>query len=36
MLDLFDFFIGVAFAASIWFAYTCGISDCDKNGYPKK
>jgi hypothetical protein len=27
-----DIFIGVLFAGSIWFAYVCGKTDCQKNG----
>ena len=30
-MDIFDLFIGVLFAWSIWFAYTCGVNDCQKN-----
>lgn len=29
---MFDVFIGILFAGSVWFAYMCGRTDCQKNG----
>lgn len=29
---MFDVFIGLLFAGSVWFAYVCGRTDCQKNG----
>jgi hypothetical protein len=28
---MFDVFISLLFAASLWFAYACGVNDCKKN-----
>jgi len=31
-----DIFIGLLFVGSIWFAYVCGKTDCQKNGCYRK
>ena len=27
-----EIFVGLLFAGSVWFAYVCGRTDCQKNG----
>jgi len=32
-ISLFDFFIGAVFAWALYFAYICGVSDCNKDNH---